>query len=302
MRCARIPFLIGLCSAVLGAIGCEEGGGPGDGPVAFEDYCGAYAEMTCQVASDCDCLEGYPISTCELYQSMDCRDEVEAPVNAGLMTYDAQSAGLCLQRLWAIAHDCSLEDADWPEACDAMLVGAVAENGACGGDDECLPGLECYGDRCIRLPTAGQTCHPDYGCASGHYCGEDGLCHLYQGAGGPCPEGDLACDSGLYCDSRVDECAPYLGANESCAHASWACDSALYCSESAGQVCRPYPGVGGDCADSYGSCVDGAYCGADDLCHAQKADGAECVEDEECLSWDCTDLTCEAESSSSCPF
>jgi hypothetical protein len=238
---------------------------------------------------------------CLTYQRMDCEDGM-APVQAGRQTYSPASAGKCLDQLWDIAHDCNTDDADYPAACDAMLVGAVAENAACDGSEECLPGLECWGDVCVRPPTEGQACHPQYDCASGHYCADDGLCHRYQGSGGPCPEGSLACGDGLYCDDRDDTCAPYLGNGESCAHASWACGDDLHCSEAAGEICRPYPGNGGDCADSYGSCASGYYCGEDDLCHAQLPDGSPCTDYDQCQSYECTSDVCTADTSSSCPF
>jgi hypothetical protein len=301
MRSSRalIMFLMPLLTT-----GCQEnsGGGPGSGPVAFEDYCTAYAKMSCEIARDCDCLEGYTIEMCQTYQQMDCSDSVEAPVNSGRVTFDPISAGNCLHQMWSIARDCSLDDLEELTGCETLLVGTVAENGACDGSEECLPGLSCLGDVCLRLPTEGQACHPDYGCASGNYCGEDDLCHGYQGSGGPCPEGDQACGSGLYCDDRVSQCAPYLGASESCAHASWACGSGLYCSDAAGETCRPYPGNGGDCADSSGSCADGYYCGTDDLCHGELADGSPCTDDEQCRSYDCTGDVCAAETADVCLF
>lgn len=301
----RSPILVPALVALLALSGCEDNGGPGDGPVAFEDYCAAYAAMACDVAERCDCLGGYSVDLCLTYERMQCQDDVEDPVRSGLRTYDAGAAGRCLDGLWDVAHDCVIDGNDeYPSACDSMLQGTVAETGACDGDGDCLPGLECWNDACVRMPTTGQACLPGEGCASGHYCGQDGLCHGYQGHGGPCPEGDLACASDLYCDDRVGTCEPYLATNESCAHASWACADDLYCSDAAGEVCRPYPGAGGDCADSYSTCADGYYCGADDLCHAQLPDGSPCTGWEECRSEECTNDICVADTSTPdvCPF
>ncbi len=288
-----------LCVSI-GACG-GEGGGPGSSPVPFERYCDEYAQMACRVAETCDCLEGYSVALCETFLRSECADEVEQPVNAGRVRYVPAQGGLCLSQQWAVARDCRVDDnEDWPAACDLMLEGLVPAGQPCEEDLECLPGLECYMSVCTALPGEGQACVQG-DCAEDHFCGVDDLCHGYRAAGQPCPEGDYACDDDLYCDSRSDTCAPYLGSGGDCAHASYACDDDLYCSP-ASQTCRPYPGAGQSCDDSGGDCADDHYCDAAQVCQPQKGDGGSCSEDEQCLSWDCFDSLCEADSEDSCPF
>lgn len=288
---------IGLAvAAALAAVSCSSSG---SGPVALDNYCDEYAQMICRSAQRCDCLEGYSVEVCQAYVRPDCVDEVEDPVRSGRYTYNPVEAGKCLGALERIARDCSTEGDDWPDACDRMLVGNVSAGQTCDGDDECVSGLECYEDRCTALPRDNEPCLSGYACAEDHFCGDDDLCHRYRGRGEPCPEGDMACDDDLYCDSRTDTCQPYLASGQSCAHDSYACDDDLYCSEST-STCRPYPGSGQSCADSHGTCADDLYCDASNVCQPQRGDGAACTDDEQCLSWDCVDSTCEAEEDDIC--
>lgn len=287
--------------ALTPACGDDGGGGPSGAPVAFEQYCDAYAEMACEVARICDCLEGYSVELCQTYMRMECADEVEQPVNDGRVRYLPNEGGQCLEDLWNVARDCRVDDhEDWPEACDLMLEGLVPAGQGCDGDAECLPGLECYSSQCVDMPGEGQPCL-DGSCETDHFCGVDDLCHRYRSVGQPCPEGDYACDDDLYCDGRTDTCAPYLSAGADCAHDAYACDDDLHCSP-ASQTCRPYPGAGQSCADSGGDCADDLYCDSAEICQPQQGSGAVCAQDEECLSWDCIDNVCIAPSEDTCPF
>ena len=283
-----------LVGAALGGCGSDTGtGGPDPlaGPIAFESYCDDYARMTCDIAQSCGCFAAGMYNFCLTYQKSSCHDDVEVPVQGGRQAYDPVAAGQCQAELQAEAEDCSLADATWPTACDDMLVGQVAEGGACQGSDDCVPDLDCLGDHCIALPGDGQACHPDYGCASGTYCGSDQVCHHEQAAGGPCPEGGSACGDGLYCSSASTTCQPYPGLGESCAD-SYSCEGDLYCS-SASQTCLPYPESGQSCADS-NSCADGLYCGDDLVCHPELPAGGQCTGSEQCQSGSCTTSVCEA--------
>jgi len=261
-------------------------------PIPFEEYCDRYAEMTCGVGQDCSCFEASELELCKTYMGMECRDEVEAPVQEGRQSFDAAEAAECLGALHAIIADCSLDGADWPSGCDDMLAGRVIEGGACVGDDDCVAGLECWGEQCIVMPGNGQSCDPDYGCSVDTYCGDDDLCHEYRASGESCTEGDIACESDLYCNPTTVQCEPYVQQGSVCTQADWACDSDLYCAPASGR-CEPYPSAGGPCADSGGLCGDELYCGDDQLCHPQLSGGQLCSDDEQCLSYSCPDGTCE---------
>lgn len=310
---------------------CREGSGDGGGfpstPVPFEQYCESYAQVTCNIAERCDCLGEYSVELCRLFMGQVCKDEVEDPVDAGYYDFDPVQAGRCLAALDSIGRDCSTEGDEGPESCDLMLVGRVEAEGSCEEDEMCKKGqnLECIDGRCQVLPGQGEACLLGYACADGLFCGSDDICHPYQKAGGSCPDGDIgcdddlycdertwtcqpyiasgqscshaehACDDDLYCDSRTYTCQPFIASGQSCSHAEHACDDDLYCSEAASYTCRSYPSAGQSCADSWGTCVEGSYCDQTLICRAQLAAGNACTEDEECLSYDCSDDLCQRE-------
>ncbi len=293
----RRPLVLALAIAL--GFGCKGSGSAS--PVPYDRFCADYASTTCQAAQRCDCLEGIPVALCVTYMTDDCRSWVEEPVEAGRMTYDPAAAGDCLFAVGGILSDCSLGNDDWPVACDAFLVGAVAAGGYCESGSECVGGLECYEDACTLMPVEGQPCLAGYDCADDHFCGDDTLCHAERSAGQPCPEGGEACGDDLYCDSRSTTCQPWIGISGTCDHATWACDDDLYCSPSSG-TCVPYPAAGQSCVDSSGECADDLYCDATGVCRHQLPSGSPCTEDDECLSWDCIDLVCEPDSDSICDF
>lgn len=298
-----VAWLISVAlAACAGLAACGgDGGGPGGAPVSFERYCDEYAEMACGVAQTCDCLEGYSVELCQTFLRQECADEVEQAVNDGRVRYLPAQGGQCLAELYRVTQNCRVDDnEEYPASCDLMLEGLVPAGQGCDGDQECLPGLECFGDICTDMPGEGQPCLQG-SCKDDHFCGVDDLCHRYRAAGQPCPEGDYACDSDLYCDARSDTCAPYISRGGDCAHDNYACDSDLYCSP-ATQTCQSYPGSGQSCEDSGGDCTDDHYCDTGLVCQAQQGEGASCTGDEQCLSWDCVGSACEADSENSCPF
>jgi len=293
-----------LVLVALAACSSDETGGGGDGggvlstPVAFENYCAEYAKIGCAAAVQCDCLGSVGTDLCETYLRAECRGDVEEPVEAGRMSYDAALGGSCLAQIEAIVGDCSLDGDDYPAACDDMLIGQVTEGSACDEDAECVGALECSDDVCARMPMNGEPCL-DFSCAEDHSCGEDELCHVDAPLGGSCANGVL-CQDG-YCNEQSFTCERDLAVGESCAHATWACDDDLYCS-TATSTCAPYPSVGESCVDSSEVCVDDAYCGTDGTCHAQQGVGGTCSDDEECLSYDCVNSSCVEDAEPDCPF
>lgn len=289
-----------LCFPAAATAGC--GGDDDAGPVPLEQYCDRYAEIACEFAQRCDCLAGATVDACRLFVDAECAGEVEEPVNAGRRSYDAEAAGNCLAGLRSMLRDCSLADPEWPEECDRVLAGTLPAGRSCAADDDCLPGLECHSRACTDLPDAGQACLAAAYCAEGLYCGDDEVCHLPQGVGGPCPEGNEACGDDLYCDLRTSTCAAPLPQGEPCRHANAVCAEGLYCAVVAG-TCEPLPGVGGDCVESSGQCAEGLFCDdASGTCRERLADGAACTGDEQCRSGDCAGDVCVADPTGTCPL
>jgi hypothetical protein len=277
-------------------------GGGGAEPVGFDTYCDTYARIACDFAQRCDCLAGATVEICRTVMGNECANDVEAPVNDGSRTYDDAAAGDCLAWYRSMLSTCTLGDLEGGEACDRMLVGTHPENGSCDESGDCLPGLDCYHGRCARMPTAGEACLDGTTCAEDLFCADDERCTAYRGQGGPCPEGDLACADGMYCDNRTTTCELLLPNGEDCRHDNAACADDLYCSIVNG-VCQPYPSAGGDCGDSSGACADGFWCeDASRTCQAVLPDGAVCTDDEQCLSESCPTGTCAPAPDDSCPI
>ena len=300
-RTRRI-FLLTAAATCLAA--CPGGGALSASaePVALEAYCEKFAEMTCAVAASCSCLDGIPLSYCHSFQHADCVGDVEEPVSAGRRGYDAALAGECLLELEAIISDCSLDDAYWPAACDAMLPPRVAAGGACESNGDCLGGLDCHEELCAALPTEGLACLSGGTCADDHFCDAANVCRRERGPGQPCPEGGVACADGLYCNPLDATCEPYLLAGQACAHATYACASELYCSP-ATSTCRPYPGLNEDCIDASGSCRQGLFCDAGGTCRSEFPAGGSCAESSQCQSGSCVANVCEPPSEpDACPF
>lgn len=302
-----------ICLAMLALIfpiACEDevGGGGGTGeptgpPVAFELYCDRFAEIVCDAALACDCIDHNSHDECLFFvRATECEDDVEEPVNEGRVSFDQVQAGWCLAGLRIILADCSLDDDRWPQACDRLLIGIVAEGDECDDDDECTAGLDCHHDKCSRLPGQGDQCGgEDQICASDLNCADDSTCHPYGKTNDPCGDG-VYCDDDLYCDPRTNSCQPMLTVGTDCGHDEYACDDDLYCSPSTGK-CAAYPSSGGDCQDSGGDCDDDLYCGSEGTCLPQQPSGTDCTDDEQCLSWECEEAKCTADDDDDfCPF
>ena len=287
-----------VAAATVACVGGRGAGGGGGGlsaaPIPLDQYCNRWAEMVCRIADDCGCLTQFGVGAdgCAVFVRADCVDEVETPVSAGARSFRPDEAGRCVAGVRAVVSDCTIDGADEvPAACDELLVGVRAQGEACESDGDCVPGLECIDTVCGRRPVEGEACG-DAGCASEHFCGDDGLCRRYRGEGGACPEGSRACDGQLYCDERTQTCEPYLGRGESCGHAPGACDSDLTCAED--QTCQPYPGTGESCRPS-GVCAGDLFCDGEGVCRAPRGEAEACTEPRQCASVECQDGACVGE-------
>ena len=292
------PFASMLAALVL-TVGCDS---EGAAPVGVDSYCGEYARIACDFARRCDCLMGATEAMCRTVMESQCTDDVVTPVRERRRSYDADAAGGCLAGLRGILADCSLNDVDYPTACDRMLTGTTAAGGSCAEDEDCLPVLECYDGACIAPPGAGEPCIDGTYCPGDLFCAAGERCAVARGSGQPCPEGDPACADGLYCDSRGSTCSPYGGVGAECRHDNGSCADGLYCAFVDG-VCRALPGDGGDCTESSGACAEGLFCdSAGRVCRPLLPEGQPCTSDGQCLSDFCDGGTCTAPTEDRCPL
>ena len=295
----RLSRTIGAALALALASGCET---EGASPVGLDAYCGEYARIACDFARRCDCLMGATEEMCRMLMQGECTGEVVTPVNDGRRSYDADAAGGCLAGWRSALADCSLDGFDLPAACERMLTGTRPAGGSCDGDDDCLPALECYDAACVVPPGAGDACLDGTYCPGDLFCADDERCAAARGSGRPCPEGDLACADGLYCDNRSTTCSALGRAGDSCAHDNGSCADGTYCAFLDG-VCRALPGNGEDCTQSSGACADGLYCdSAGRVCRPLAAAGQPCTEDGQCLSDTCDAGVCTTPPEDRCPL
>jgi hypothetical protein len=224
---------------------------------------------------------------------------LEGAQTLGRIDYARAQAESCDS--WIAGATCpQLEESFGTEAatCGALVVGLVANGGTCDASLECANGY-CTSDvsaTCPGLCTAfaadGNACSDWVQCASGACDGTTCVADAPGGQGQACGYGDLACQSGLYCDassvcrqrlaaggdcSLGDECAfglgcaadgtcrTLVGVGADCTSAT--CGEGLYCSAGSGSTCAAFPGLGESCAE-LGFCYDGSHCSSASTCVA----------------------------------
>jgi len=260
-------------------------------PVDLGNFCDRWTRIVCDAARDCDCLGDFGMGYCHVATENTCREEVLDPVKGGLFNFDDLEAARCLTGMRSAVADCSYSLAEYPDPCWRMLVPDLVEGQECDEDRQCTGGLSCLGV-CMTLPTDSQACVDFLHCAEGHFCGNEGFCHLLRGADESCAqEGQRACAPHHFCDWELATCQPFLDPGADCSRYNSICGEGLYCSPS-DRTCKPIPGEGEPCSDSHSLCAEGLFCDEGILCEARFPEGAECTFDGQCESESCLDESC----------
>lgn len=145
---------------------------------------------------------------------------------------------------------CKRVEANPGEYCEYGTI--CLENSVCSATPE-EPGS------CVSIPsTAGEKCHPDYGCNR---------------------------DLGLYCSEDDEKCHELPKLDEECVYdqleEEYVCSKGLFC-DSATKVCKEPKGLGDNCTQS-AECGEGLACGMNELCGKEKpAEGGYCDDMIEC--------------------
>jgi hypothetical protein len=193
---------------------CED-----DERIEYAAYFGSLAQYVGYENSESECIERNAALACSGAQWTD------DSIAAGRQELDRSEMDGCLEDLRAATEDCDIEDfLTVRSRCNNIDVTtpAVDDGDVCALDAECTSGVctveydedgvpkdvsdEGFAEgECEEAPGEGDEC-PDYDCAPGLYCDEDGdvpTCREVGGKGDAC-DYDEQCESNLSCDG--DEC------------------------------------------------------------------------------------------------
>lgn len=166
-------------------------------------------------------------------------------------------------------------------ACHACSTGFCADGVCCnqvcdGACEACVSALTALADgECQAIP-ADQD--PEGECAPGGGCGADGWCDGARGC-------RANAKPGTSCGATTCEDATVTGQ---------ICNGSGTCNPDT-SPCGAYRCAGDACATSCvtsGDCVSGAYCVQGGTCAPRKANGASCLDGDECTSTHCVDNRC----------
>ncbi len=273
------------------------------------------------VAPGCAALAGCQVidldaGNCDLFATttFGCNGGIEdTQVQAGLLTFDAAQGQSCLNAITARAGSCTAATTDAVNAACRnylLLRPAVALNGACLFDDECIPpvypdggspkGSGLFSRGSITTILGGPTIYSNlFGCdvtttldsltcggtcSYGHPLGD--VCSTVAASGAGCAEG--YCNLSFLPDGgSADLCEAFSAIGQPCGAR---CDPTGMCGlvEDGGSVCLAYGGLGADCdlqgCNSGGcSCTSGLYCadpgdgGPTGTCATPNGPGATCT-------------------------
>ena len=304
----KTRFLVGL--ALLAACG-GGGGGPG-----IHDIAASFRTALCKHFAECGVEPD--ATSCEQASTIDDTESlsVVAEVDAGSISYDAESAQQCIDQLVGVGCDVNalrqLSFADGP--CN-YLHGNLAAGAACFEDVECADrapctattacdrSIECCAGTCGAPRPAsgaiGAVCSANAPCASPGYCkASTGVCTApITTPGAPCDSSPYACAAPQYCNldfqTHVGTCRSPSASNATCDAATLipCADERDFCSPTS--KCERKAAIGSSCPTGV-HCVDYANC-TGGICVGHPKKGEACTAaGESCLdALTCTAGTCQ---------
>lgn len=265
-------LLVVVIAVAAIAMACSGGGQSQGGPVPQDQLGDRVAAALCAGLKECcqSRVWAFNAAHCEAAARQSATSFVgRSGTCPPETTYDADTAGECVQQMQSIMASCGDLGTFPPAICDLLCKATQPIGGACQSDKACLQPATgqafcdfstgqgvCtlvprgkFGDACTltcTLESCGApttpTCYRD----DGLYCAGDSTCHQLVPIGDGCPSG-VECAKGLSCAGD------------------------LTC-----QLPPPPLPIGGDCAESL-LCDTGAYCNTAGVCEAQRPAGAPCT-------------------------
>jgi hypothetical protein len=284
LRRGRAPRALEIAvAACFGVLGCASG--------SSNDENGVHpAPAGNLLHALCDTVQGCCMATNRTFDSTLCLKKVEqaftVPLSDTTLSYDAAKADQCLEAITRAAEACEFIDVT---LCFASFRGALPVGAQCVQSFECASGPDgfaiCGDDGRCSQPKRGADGAPcAYTCVKDVF--GDLQCHAVDGGS---PNG-AAChvEDGLVCvaTATAATCQPLSADCTQDPAAS--CPAGQACNFSSHQCYTPAK-VGADCSAT--PCEAGAYCEGG-VCASQKANGATCTMDAECLSAKCETGVC----------
>lgn len=218
-------------------------------------------------------------------------ESLEADIDEGLTTFDADQAEKCLDELRSRVESGECRNTrlfvSTPEACQGIVKGTQANGEACANGRHCQSGKcdtsansdKCYGECVAAAPTVGEgencggdegVCDPstDLVCAqntggSGRTCQKMGTVEQGDACGSP-----FVCKSGLNCLDQTCQKVTLRSEGESCRMPGNRCKPGLVCAQSisgsggnetVSTSCDPPHDAGASCYRDF-TCGAGLYC------------------------------------------
>jgi hypothetical protein len=267
-----------VLAASLLAAACDDDSGDPGSYVSISEYATTAKASWCSYLTRCgffpdqaSCTNANINIPAQLYISPGSL----AAVRAGRLLYNGNNAKTCLDAYANATCDKTDESGRAPTLeCYELFRGAVAADGECFSDAECVSGN-------CQILVADETC------AAGKCVGDTPPPpqFTFGQVGEPCSTG--TCDAGLYCDTATFKCATLHPAGDSCV-TNADCAYGLGCAGSP-RTCKTLPAIGEPCPDF--DCRDeGARCGTTG-CVAVGLPGTPCSSSADCSSYYTCDST-----------
>jgi hypothetical protein len=312
--------------SLLFVAGCGPSSSHGN-PADLDAYLAQFADALCNLDVSCGSMPD--VATCKATLRLDSTEiaTVRADIASGKAHYDAAMAGACMDYVKRIyGGPCtrsalaSVDTTAGDEVCSKVIVGSVADGGACfsaaecasancaEADTTCLRSRACCAGTCAAKPTpipVGGDCsalQPGQSCAAGSSCFSTGsagssTCQVPSKVAGTSCTSTLECASPLFCardsSSATGTCQPSGATGAACnATATYgACDDLRdYCDPTTAK-CTRRGAAGAACDAAAGTCIGYTSC-LGGTCVAMSpergacntTDGPTCLGDLECSS------------------
>ena len=281
----RLLFTIFIAGALI-VTSCGD-----DNTLSETEFYEKMAEKICAKEFEC-CNKGQ--SGDDYYNEADCitfKKKELASINTALLPvdWDGNNASTCYaywEKINYYNKSCNeqidvtkdLYDENSVKACSSLLIGTLDLGSTCETSNsdvedmnynECKEGLFCHPTlkTCQKYRELNESCEENFTCNPFNYlyCGAGSICQLLPKENESCTNSGYCYESGkkLYCNSGT--CMKYSAMGESCSNGK-ACDPTLnlYCSTA----------------------------GEEYTCRFRKVGGSQCIENDECISEECSDSVC----------